>query len=369
MASPVFATTDPAVIEAELVADYEAAAGRTLAPADPVRLIIGTLAAWFAQLRALINFTGLMNLLDYATGSYLEALGAFFSVTRLPASAALTTIRFTLSAAQPGVVTIPAGTRVSAGDFIFATIANADVAAGLLTIDVDAQAAVAGETGNGYTPGQINQMVDVLAWLQSASNTTASQGGAEEETDTALRERIRLAPTAFSVGGPIDAYKYWATTASTVSAAIIDVYVSSPNPGEIVIVPLLTDGDVPGAEVLAAVEDACSDETVRPLADDVSAVAPAVVNYDITLTYYINTANSASAVDIQAAVDQAVEDFQAWQRAKLGRDVNPSELIRRVMDAGALKVVLTAPAAATVAADEVAHSDAVTVTYGGLASE
>ena len=349
-----------------MVTAYETDSGRTLAPADPVRLLIGTMAGWFAQLRVLINFAGLMNLLDYATGAYLEALGAFFSVTRLAASEALVTIRFTLSAAQPGVVTIPAGTRVSAGDFIFATIANAEVPIGDTIIDVDAQAAVAGEAGNGYTAGQINLMVDVLPWLQSASNTTESEGGAETETDAALRERIRLAPTAFSVAGPIDAYKYWAMTASP---SIIDVYVASPNPGEIVITPLLTDGEVPDGTMLTAVEDACSGDTVRPLADEVSAAAPSVVEYDITLTYYINTADSDSAVDIQAAVTQAVVDYRAWQRAKLGRDVNPSELIRRVMDAGALKVTLTLPTAATVAVDEVAHSDAVAVTYGGLASE
>jgi len=366
MTDLTFVSADPSAVEAEMVADYETASGRTLAPADPVRLIIGTVAGWFAQLRSLINYTGLMNLLAYATGDYLDALGVFFNVTRLPASAALTTLRFTLSAAQPGVVTIPAGTRVSAGDVLFATIANADVSIGDTTIDVPSRAVVAGSAGNGYTAGQISRMVDILPWLATATNTTTSQGGAEAEADAALRERIRLAPTAFSVAGPVNAYKYWAMSADP---AIIDVAVTTPDAGEVLVTPLLTDGEVPGSDVLTSVEDACSDLTRRPLTDSVTAAAPTVVNYDITLTYYIDTARQAEATDIQAAVTQAITDYQAWQRAKLGRDVNPSELIRRIMDAGALSVTLTDPAAATIDATEVAHSDAVTVTYGGLASE
>ena len=57
---------------------------------------------------------------------------------------------------------------------------------------------------------------------------------------------------------------------------------------------------------------------------------------------------------------------------QIGKDINPSELIKRVIAAGAKRVTVTSPTFATVAETEVAHiamngSDPdVTVTYGGL---
>ena len=46
----------------------------------------------------------------------------------------------------------------------------------------------------------------------------------------------------------------------------------------------------------------------------------------------------AKAVTIQAAVAQAVADYQTWQRA-IGRDINPSKLVAMVMEAGAKRVM------------------------------
>ena len=67
-----------------------------------------------------------------------------------------------------------------------------------------------------------------------------------------------------------------------------------------------------------------------------------------------------------AAVAQAVEDYKVWQRA-IGRDINPSKLVAMVMEAGAKRVTVTAPAYTAVAATKVsALQGEATVTYGGL---
>jgi phage-related baseplate assembly protein len=60
-----------------------------------------------------------------------------------------------------------------------------------------------------------------------------------------------------------------------------------------------------------------------------------------------------------------VEDFQTWQR-RLGRDINPSELIARVRGAGAKRLTLTAPADLTVGETQLPKCAAVTVAYGGI---
>jgi len=410
-----FADTDPAAILSNMIALAEAVLGRTLAPADPVRLLLDTLAAVLAQERYILDYAARMNLLDYSQPPYLNALGAFFETTQLPAAAALTTLRVTLSAAQPGVVTIPAGTRASAGDVVFATLANADIAIGETVIDIDAAAVVAGTAGNGFLPGQISRMVDVLPNVQSISNTTVSQSGSDLEDTEAYRARIREAIHSFSTAGPAGAYRYWARSAS---ASIIDVAVLSPldlgaptvlfgvvppeddvtgedgqyyidtagallyGPrvngawgtgydiigarGQVLIYPLLEGGELPGSELLALVEAECDPDNRRPLTDQVIALAPSAVEYDRDVTYYIDRAQAASATDIQAAVEQAALDYDAWQTGAIGRDINPSELIYRMMAAGAKRVVVTAPAFTALAPNEVAQLDAASVTYGGL---
>ena len=56
------------------------------------------------------------------------------------------------------------------------------------------------------------------------------------------------------------------------------------------------------------------------------------------------TKNSAQYALIQSAVNKAVENYVLWQKEKPGRDINPSELTRLIMQAGAKRVEITSPA-------------------------
>lgn len=71
---------------------------------------------------------------------------------------------------------------------------------------------------------------------------------------------------------------------------------------------------------------------------------------------------------IKAAVQAAVNDYVAWQQSKIGRDINPDELIKRVRDAGAGRVVHSTltPVFKTLTKSEVAQCSSVTVTFKGL---
>ena len=82
---------------------------------------------------------------------------------------------------------------------------------------------------------------------------------------------------------------------------------------------------------------------MRPLTDVVHVQAPQTKAYGVNLKYYVAGRNAALSAEIKRAAETAVADYVAWQRAALGRDVNPSELIRRVMAAGALRVEVTSP--------------------------
>ena len=188
--------------------------------------------------------------------------------------------------------------------------------------------------------------------------------GAEIESDEDLAERVFLAPGAYSTAGPEDGYLYHA---KAYSPAIGDVVATSDQEaGTVDIVFIMADGAKPGPEMINGLKGYLQDKTIRPMTDLVNVSAPEEVQYTINMTYYINRSDSAKAVTIQAAVAQAVADYQTWQRA-IGRDINPSKLVAMVMEAGAKRVTVTAPTYTAVAATKVsALQGEATVTYGGL---
>ncbi len=361
-----FVDIDAATVEESLFSAYTAITGRTLKQADPIRLFILFVADVIIRLLNKINDTGKQNLLKYSTGGNLDNLAANAWVTRIPASAATTTMEATLSAARSTETIIPAGTRVSPeSNIYFATDEALVIAAGETTGTVSATCTTTGTAGNNYNPGEINQIVDPIAYVESMVNTTKSEGGADEETDDALRERVWEAPEALSVAGPAGAYR---ARTKAINSAIADVDVDSPSPGVVQVTPLLTDGGIPGEELLGEILEALSDETVRPLTDYVTVIAPTAVTYDVDAVYYID--NDEDPTTVQANVTAAVEKYTAWQRAVLGRDVNPSRLTQMLMTVpGVKRVVITAPVFTEIAGTEVAKADNVSVIMAGSEPE
>lgn len=364
-----FLETDPAAVEASIISGYEQASGRTLAAGDPVRIFLLSIAAVIIQQRTQINLAAQQNILSYAQGQYLDALGQLLSVNRLQPAAAVTTIRFTLSQPLASVYTIPAGTQVTNGVVIFATTEDLLIPIGDSYGDVTAACTTPGIVGNDYLSGQISQMVSPMTFVASVTNTSTTSGGADEESDADYAERIRLAPNSLSVAGPEAAYIFHA---KSVSSAIIDVSVDSPTPGDVDVYVLTEGGEMPSDELLAQVSDHLSDDQVRPLTDHVTVKKPSAVNYQIVIDFWISKDDSTRAASIQAAVEQAVEDFRLWQQSAIGRDISPERLLAAVVNAGAARVdssTLSPAAFQTLTATQVAQCTKVTVTYKGYKDE
>lgn len=358
-------------VRQEMVADYESfiseATGQTvtLERSSVHRMELYAAAAQIYQAMQYIDRQGKQSILKYSYSDFLDNLAIFKGVTRNPATPATTTLRFTLSAERDTATGIPQGTRVStAGAIYFATDVYAEIPAGSTTVDVPATCTVAGTDGNGFAAGELATIVDPIPYVASVTNTTATEGGAEIESDDDLAERVFLAPGAYSTAGPEDGYLYHA---KAYSAAIGDVVATSNQAaGTVDIVFIMADGSTPGEKMIEGLEGYLQGKTIRPMTDLVRVAAPQEVTYTINLTYYINRSDSAKAVTIQAAVAQAVADYQTWQRA-IGRDINPSQLVHMVMDAGAKRVTVTAPTYTAVDATKVSalQGDAV-ISYGGL---
>ncbi len=335
--TPQFISRDADAIVSEMVAMYEQYTGKTLQPAQPERLLINAFAYRELLIRQAIQSTALQNLVDFSTAPVLDFLGALVGVSRLAAAPAECVIRFTLVVGH-GNVTIPAGTRVSSSDgmAVFRTKEAANVLVGINTADVEADCDVPGLFGNGYAIGQIATILDPQAFLVSATNLAATAGGADEETDEHLRDRIKLAPASFSNAGSEGAYKYWAKTAN---ANIVDVAIIQPTPGTVNIYPLMANGSVTPTAVLNAVLAACNDEKVRPLTDTVEVLAPTRGTYAlaIALTLYSDAIQSSVVQQVTANLNAFINE----KRLKLGIDIKRSQIIHEAVIDGVFDCTIT----------------------------
>ena len=365
-----FAEKSGEEIEAEIISRYETLAGRTLAKGDPIRLFLETIVLIIVHQRSLIDYAAKQNLLAYAEGDYLDHIGALLGVKRLAASSALTTLKFTLSEAQLSAVTIPEGTRASpgGGTILFATVEAVEIPTGKTEMTVIAECTLSGTQGNGYVAGQIKRLVDPFPYEMSVENITESYGGSDVENDENFRERIQIAPESFSVAGSSGAYKYFARTAhqDIIDVGLPDMFDEDFEPGHVDLYILMKNGELPSAEILEKVLDICNADDVRPLTDYVTANAPEIVNFALNVKYFIDRANATQSTQIQASVENAIQAWITWQRSKLGRDLNPSELNHRIIAAGAKRAEIISPVFRTIKYKELAIPSTQTVTFGGL---
>lgn len=177
---------------------------------------------------------------------------------------------------------------------------------------------------------------------------------------------MRYAMTNASTAGAEQTYISYAKAASPL---IADVNAYAPSPGHVIVCVLLKNGEIPGEEMLQTVYEAVNGEKVRPLTDHVSVIAPETVSYNIDITYYINSKDTAIAAQIEENVRAAAEGFALWQSEKLGRDINPSYLIQQIMQAGAKRVNVREPVGAVLEHHQVAKVKSVNLINGGIEEE
>ncbi len=333
--------------------------------ADPIRLVAFANCLLLYQIAQYAERAGKMALLKYSYGDYLENIGSLKGITRIEGAAAITKLRFTLSDKRPGTMIIPAGTRVTASDGVyFYTTEVLEIPAGSLVGEVNARCRDIGNNGNNYDIGNLKTLVDPIPYVAKVENVTMPEGGADRESDENLAERIYLAPSSWSTAGPDDAYRYWV---KSFDPAIADVRVDSDVPGEVDICFILQNGKLPEDTLLEEIEKFLKDEEIRPLTDHVIVHAPDTVEYAIDFTYYINKSDRTRAAMIHEQVQVAVKEYILWQKKKIGRDINPDQLRKMLISAGAKRLEIRAPDFYKIPPKSVAilEGDAAVV-YGGI---
>lgn len=356
-------------VQMQMVRDYQdrykAITGKdvVLDRADPMSLILYALSIQVYQALLYVDKTGKQDLLKYSYGAYLDNLAAMKGIAREQAKPSRAMIRFTLSGIRPSTVEIPEGTRVTNGEVYFQTESHAEIPSGESSVDVAAECMTSGVVGNNLEVEEINILVDPVPYVAKVANTEPTTGGADIEDDDTLKDRIYIAPSKYSVAGPEESYRYWV---KTYNSNISDVLIYSDDPVDVVIEFIMNDGELPSESMLLGVQKFLSDEQIRPLTDRVTVKAPETVEYKVNVKYFVNQSDLKKVDTIKTAVNAAVDDYIQWQRSKIGRDINPSQLIQQMVSAGAKRVEVALPVFQVIGKANVAKLSSKTVTYGGL---
>lgn len=340
----------------------QTAFGRTFAPADVEMLMINSICYELQLFFIQGNQAVRQNLSPYSSAPMLDLLGDLVGVTRQAATPAVCILQFNLVEGH-GVVTIPAGTRVSSidGQVIFQTDTDVTIPLNVNSTTVTATAQTTGTAGNGYAIGDIELILDPQAYVATCQNLDVTNSGGDEETDDQLRERIKLAPSSFSVAGPTGAYEYWAKTASP---TIVDVKCVTTNPGEVTLYILCIGGTLSSGELKNKVLAACSATNIRPQNDTVLPGDPEVIEYslDVEITNY----TGAIDTDILSQANSNLEDYVNAGLNKMGVDVIRSQISAKCMIDMVYNVNVVSPATDLVIADnQYAKCTGINVTIVG----
>ena len=236
---------------------------------------------------------------DTAEVDYLERQGSLWGITRKPAAKAGGLLDCT---GNDGCV-IPAGTAWDRADGVrFQTTAQAEIVEG------GAQVAVIAQEGgaDGDTPADsIMSLVPYVAGLDQAANVAEGgiTGGADEETDDALRARVITRMQEPPAGGAEGDYLAWALEVPGVTRAF--VYPSRLGPGTVGVAVLSDDaegGPIPGQAVLDEVQ--AHIDGLRPVTAAVTVFGCSAnpVDFDIRLM-------GADTEPVRAAVIAELEDL------------------------------------------------------------
>lgn len=363
MADFDFVETDSAKIYTAIIGNLMDYCNEPLYPGDERRIFGEGLVMVLTALYSEFNDAMKQRTLRYARGEVLDAIGERYGVKRSSPTQASAVFRFSVSSVQSENIVIPSGTRITSdGSVYFTTQEAAVLPAGDAYVDLICVCTSGGGAYNGYTEGSIATLVDLIPYIASASNITATTGGDDGEPynetgDNKYRERIRLSPASLSTAGPESAYRYFALSADP---DIVDVSIDCPvdEPNTVNIYPLMVGGELPDEATLQKVVDVLADD-VRPMTDKVQVLVPEVVEYSLQIKYYCTKDNEAATIQTIEGEGGALDQYNEWQTAALGRGINPDQLRRFILapteGTGALRVEVVSPTYADLSKSQVAR--------------
>ena len=270
-----------------------------------------------------------------AVGNYLDLHANLRGLSRKAATRASGNLTFYLSEALNTAVTIPVDTVVTdGGGQRFVTTKPGTIAAGSVSCTVPAVAETAGENGNAAA-NTLCCMPVPPKYVTHCENTAAFTGGADGETDEALRKRVLNSYSRLPNGANIafyeeralshDGVKYVSVLPRNRGAGTVDVVIAGEN-------------GIPDSALVKEVRDDLA--AVREISVDVAVSAPTAVSTDVSVTIW--PSEEWTGEEAIAAVKKAVTQF--FDGRLLAKPLYLSELGSIIFSTGAVRnYVITAP--------------------------
>lgn len=234
-----------------------------------------------------------------ASAEYLALWAQVWGVSRLPATKASGAVTFT---GTNGSV-IAAGTEAQRGDGIAYTVTDGGtVASGSVTINVEA--AEAGTDGNADAAVTISLISPVTGVTPAGTvGNDGLTGGADEEDDESLLERLLDRIQTPPHGGAESDYVKWAKEVSGVTRAW--VYPMELGAGTVTVRFAMDDAYEDGIPLAGDVTEVQAYiDSLRPVTADVTVVAPVATALDIEISGL-----SPDTPAIRAAIEAELADM------------------------------------------------------------
>lgn len=319
---------DPDTIWELIIGTYIAEGGDILYPGDEKEILLRAVQALLVQGFAVVDNALLMDSLQYTADDFMDIYGSKRNCYRIEAQAAEAEVEIIFS---PGTMnlTIPAGTALTAdGQRMYKTksVINQNAYAQKVTATIVAEES--GAAGNGLTAGTEMQFCISNPGVSSVTVITSASGGRDRENDDNYRERIREYGLASITTGPRQQYEQ---VARSVSVDVLDAKAVQTAPCAVCVYLIIAesaDADAMQNEVL----EALSGETDRPLTDLLSIAMAEEVPYALSVNITLEgTVTSAALQDV-------VNEYQAWQDNEIMRPFNPDRLLAMLYQAGVSRV-------------------------------
>lgn len=287
--------------------------------------VIAEAFAWaLAQQRYSINQIPRQNLIAFAN---------LFGVEPRAATAAVTTLEFTVAPPADTDVTIPAGTEVQTDDgrFVFQTAEDLVIVYGDESGTVSAVRTVAGHTL--LSANVLTRLIDTPAYVETVTNPSAVDSGLEPEPLDETLDRVRRYQRR---GERI-------VTSRDLEEAILDEGLEGN--GIVRVFPFVANGDfVSGTRSVGHTTavvmtrtgetiDADASLRIAKLIDQVVGsefvyvVDPEFVDFDVQATVRLVDNTLSSGVAVQTAIEKNLRAFYAAARERFGAPIYRSEII------------------------------------------
>ncbi len=247
-------------------------------------------------------------------GEYLDMRCAEHGITRNEAAYATGTVTFTGTAgttiALGAVVATPADQVLGISSVEFATTSSATVGVSG-TVNVAIKARVAGEDGN-VLGNTITILSTPINGISAVTNSAATTGGEEQETDTALLARYLSKVQNPGTSGNKADYKNWALAVPGVGDAQVIPLWNGPGTVKIAIIDedKLPANNTTVAAVKAYIDaDDATGESEAPIGATVTVVAAAAVSINITAAITITEATTLQ--EAKTAFETALQEYLA----------------------------------------------------------